>query len=137
MTSTPPTDDGVAGGSKALLVLVVDDHGRNRKLVRDVLRAAEMRTLEAASGAECLELAAAYRPDVILLDLRLPDIAGVEVARRLSAEVRTATIPVVALSAGFDAGLAERLHAVGFAGYLEKPIDVAAFPKQVRGFCRS
>lgn len=111
------------------LVLIVDDNEKNLKLARDVLRAAGFQTLEAASGAQAIELAAERVPDLVLLDLRLPDMNGVDVARELGA------IPVVALTALRLAADGAELHAAGFAGYLEKPIDVAAFPDQVRSFC--
>jgi two-component system cell cycle response regulator DivK len=118
------------------LVLIVDDNETNRKLARDVLRAAGLRTIETASGRETLALAAERRPDVILLDLRLPDMDGVEVARRLQGEADTASIPVVALSALRGAVEDASLQTAGFAGYLEKPIDVSRFPAQVRSYCR-
>jgi CheY-like chemotaxis protein len=133
----PPSSAGT-GGSAAVspLVLIVDDNETNRKLARDVLRAAGLRTIETASGRESLALAAERRPDVILLDLRLPDMDGTEVARRLGVGADTARIPVVALSALRSAGGSESLRSAGFAGYLEKPIDVSRFPDQVRGYCR-
>ncbi len=118
------------------LVLIVDDNETNRKLARDVLRAAGLRTIETASGRETVALAAGRRPDVILLDLRLPDMDGMEVARRLQDGADTASIPVVALSALHAAGEGASLLTAGFAGYLEKPIDVSAFPDQVRSYCR-
>jgi len=118
------------------LVLIVDDNETNRKLARDVLRAAGLRTIETASGRETLALAAERRPDVILLDLRLPDMDGVEVARRLQGEADTASITVVALSALRGADEGASLRTAGFAGYLEKPIDVGRFPAQVRSYCR-
>ena len=118
------------------LVLIVDDNEKNRRLVRDVLRNSGFRTIEAASGGEGIALAAERRPDVILLDLRLPDMDGTEVARRLGVGADTARIPVVALSALRSAGGSESLRSAGFAGYLEKPIDVSRFPDQVRGYCR-
>jgi CheY-like chemotaxis protein len=117
------------------LVLIVDDDARNLKLVRDVLFAAGFRTLVARNGAEAIALGAEHLPDVILMDLRLPDMDGVEVARILADGRRTAAIPVVALSAvTFEGNTAWLAHG-GFAGYLEKPIDVERFPDQVRGFC--
>jgi len=118
-------------------VLIVDDSDRNRRLARDVLRAGGLRTIEAGDGNEALALAAASLPDVILLDLRLPDMDGVEVARTLRGGVHTQHIPVVALSALRQDGDHEALHTHDFAGYLEKPIDVRAFPEQVRSFCRT
>lgn len=130
MTSRSPLDD-----TEQPLVLIVDDYVQNRKLARDVLRASGFRTLEAGSGAEAIALAGTYLPDVILMDLRLPDMDGMEVARAIGAETTTAEIPVVALSS-VRLGAAERLVATGFAGYLEKPISVGEFPEQVRRYAR-
>jgi two-component system cell cycle response regulator DivK len=101
-----------------------------------VLRAAGIRTIEAASGRESLALAAERRPDVILLDLRLPDMDGSDIARTLRDGALTAGIPIVALSALRYADDGASLLTAGFAGYLEKPIDVRAFPEQVRSYCR-
>lgn len=121
--------------SPSPLVLIVDDNERNRKLARDVLRRSGLRTVEAASGRRGIALAAERLPDVILLDLRLPDMNGADVARTLKEGAPTAHIPVVALSAGHPPGDGEALLAAGFAGYLAKPIDVRTFPHQVRGYC--
>ncbi|MBA2460779.1 MAG: response regulator [Actinobacteria bacterium] len=117
------------------LVLIVDDSAKNLKLARDVLRAAGFRTLEAQSGAEGMTLAAEHLPDVILLDLRLPDMHGTDAARALGGVARTARIPVVALSALPLDGRGDWFRAAGFAGYLEKPISVGKFPEQVRRYC--
>jgi two-component system, cell cycle response regulator DivK len=117
-------------------VLIVDDNEKNRKLARDVLRAAGLRTLEAAGGNEAIALAAKCRPDVVLLDLRLPDMDGTDVARGLRGRAGTRRIPVVALSASHHFGGGDRLLAAGFDGYLQKPIDVRRFPEQVRRFCK-
>jgi two-component system cell cycle response regulator DivK len=118
------------------LVLVVDDDARNRKLVCDVLLAAEFRTIVAETGQEAVALAAEHLPDVILMDLSLPDMDGTEAARILQDEARTAVIPVVLLSSiSLEEGTAWLTDA-GFAGYLAKPIDIDAFPEQVRRFCR-
>ena len=121
----------------APLVLIVDDNEKNRKLARDVLRAAGLETLEAGSAAEAMALAAEHLPDLILLDLRLPDMAGTDLARALRDRARTAQIPVVALSALPDVGSHDWLVEAGFAGFLSKPIDVRAFPDQVRRFCEA
>jgi two-component system, cell cycle response regulator DivK len=118
------------------LVLIVDDNEKNLKLARDVLRAAGLHTLEAARGDEAIVLAADHQPDVVLLDLRLPDMDGEDVARELRRGAGTARIPVVALSASRYAWSSDQLLAAGFDGYLQKPIDVRAFPGQVRGFCK-
>ena len=125
----PVSDDG-------LLVLIVDDSPRNLKLARDVLRAAGFRTLEAETAAEGITIAAEYVPDVILMDLRLPDMDGMEAARRLAAGERTARIPVVALSAGALGRDDDPTLTAGFAGFLEKPIGVHEFPGQVPALLR-
>ncbi len=117
------------------LVLIVDDNEMNRKLARDVLVAAGFQTLEVASGLEGIQLAAAHIPDVILMDLRLPDMNGADAAKALMQDERTARIPVVAMSAlSFEDGGAW-LEMAGFAGSLEKPIHVDSFPEQVGRFC--
>jgi len=120
--------------SQPPVVLIVDDNEKNLRLARDVLRAAGFGTLEASSGAEGVAVAAQHRPDVILMDIRLPDMDGVEARRRLEADERTTAIPVVALTSLAMKGDREWLLSVGFDGYLEKPIDVRAFPAQVRGY---
>jgi two-component system cell cycle response regulator DivK len=135
---TPPSPDAPPPGPTSglrPLVLIVDDSEMNLKLARDVLRAAGFRTLEAASGAEGIALAAEQLPDVILMDLRLPDMDGTDAARILGAGSRTAGIPVVALSSLPADGGGDWFLAAGFAGYLEKPISVGEFPEQVRRYC--
>jgi two-component system cell cycle response regulator DivK len=117
------------------LVLIVDDNDRNRKLARDILGAAGFQTLEAATGTEGIALAGEHVPDVILMDLRLPGMGGAEAAQRLKAREPTASIPIVATSALPLEESGEWLSASGFAGWIEKPIQVGAFPDQVRRFC--
>ncbi len=119
------------------LVLIVDDNEKNVKLARDVLRFAGFRTVEAATGGEGVALAAKHLPDVVLMDIRLPDMDGTAAARELKNDTRTAGIPVVALTSFAMKGDRERFLAEGFDGYLEKPISVKDFPEQVRGYCAS
>jgi two-component system, cell cycle response regulator DivK len=128
----PPQD---RPGPDSRLVLIVDDDDRNLKLARDVLLAAGFRTLAARTGAEAVALGVERLPDVILMDLRLPDMDGTEAAGILAGEARTAAIPVVALSAVPFDGDASWLTCAGFAGSLAKPIDVESFPSRVRRFC--
>jgi two-component system, cell cycle response regulator DivK len=135
---TVPGSTVRTGGSdpSAPLILIVDDNDRNRKLAGDALRAAGLRTIDTARGGEAIALAAERQPHVILLDLRLPDMDGIEVAAGLRDRPETADIPIVALSALHQADESHLLAAAGFAGYIPKPIDVRAFPEQVRGYCR-
>jgi two-component system cell cycle response regulator DivK len=118
------------------LVLIVDDNEKNRKLAQSVLDAAGFRTVVAGNGGEALALAAEHVPDVVLMDLRLPDMDGADALRTLREDPSTAGIPVVAMSALSLEGSAGWLEAAGFAGSLEKPIRVATFPEQVRRLCR-
>ena len=118
------------------LVLIVDDSDRNRKLALDVLRQAGFRTVEAGTAAEGIALASEHLPDVILMDLRLPDLDGGEAARLLLAEPRTSHIPVVVVTALPLDDRDDWLVETGFAGSIVKPIDIDTFPDLVRGFCR-
>jgi len=117
------------------LVLIVDDNDRNRKLARDVLRMAGIRTLEAATATAGIAIASEHLPDVILMDLRLPDLDGTGAARLLRADPRTARIPVVAMTALSLDARDDWLLDAGFAGYIVKPIDIDELPDVVRGFC--
>ena len=135
MTSRSPSSREPGRAPGVPLVLIVDDNERNRKLARDVLRAAGFGTLEAANGSDAIAVAAERLPDVVLLDLGLPDMAGTAVARALKESARTARIPIVALSALPDTGDHQWLASAGLAGFLTKPIDVGAFPEQVRRYC--
>jgi two-component system cell cycle response regulator DivK len=118
------------------LVLIVDDNARNLKLASEVLVAAGLRTLAAASGEEAVALAEEHLPDVILMDLRLPDMDGTDAARLLARDTRTASIPVVALTSVTLEEASAWLADAGFAGYIGKPIDVETFPQLVRRHCR-
>ena len=117
------------------LVLIVDDNEVNAKLARDVLVHAGMRTLSAGTAAEALVLAKEHVPDVVLMDLRLPDLDGAEAARRLAGDEHTAKIPVLALSALPVEDVEGWLREAGFADYIEKPIDVRELPERVRRHC--
>jgi two-component system cell cycle response regulator DivK len=119
-----------------LLVLIVDDNEQNAKLARDVLEAAGMRTVSAATAADGLALARDRQPDLVLMDLRLPDLDGLEAARQLHADAATADIPVVALSATRIEEVRDWLSEECFSGYIEKPVDVDELPAEVRRHCR-
>jgi two-component system cell cycle response regulator DivK len=113
-------------------ILVVEDNEKNMKLFRDVLSATGYRTLEATTGAQAVELAAEHRPDLVLMDIQLPDMNGVEALSRLRARELTASIPVLALTAQAMHGDRERFLGAGFDGYLSKPVDVLDFVGAVR-----
>jgi two-component system, cell cycle response regulator DivK len=116
-------------------ILVVEDNEKNMKLFRDVLLASGYRTLEATTGSQAVELATAHPPDLVLMDIQLPDIGGVEALGRLRADARTASVPVVALTAQAMEGDRERFLAAGFDGYLSKPVNVADLIATVKRYC--
>jgi two-component system, cell cycle response regulator DivK len=116
-------------------VLVVEDNEKNMKLFRDVLQAAGYDTIEANTAGEALDLAATNRPDLVLMDIQLPDMDGLEALRRLRADERTAAMPIVALTALAMEGDRERFLAAGFDGYISKPVDIASFVATVRAHC--
>jgi two-component system, cell cycle response regulator DivK len=127
----------IGGAMANELILIVEDNDKNAKLVRDVLQVKGFRTLEAATAADGIALARAEGPDLILMDIQLPDMDGVAAVTRLKAEAQTASIPVVALTALAMASDRERFLAAGFDGYLAKPIDIKSFPDEVRRFCEA
>jgi two-component system cell cycle response regulator DivK len=116
-------------------ILVVEDNERNMKLVRDVLQVKGYRTLEATNGGQAVELASKHAPDLVLMDVRLPDFDGVEALGRLRADERTASIPVLALTVQAMEGDRERCLAAGFDGYLSKPVNVVELLGAVRHHC--
>ncbi len=109
-------------------ILVVDDNPANSKLARVVLVAAGHDVVTAADAEEALAALAGPRPDLILMDLQLPGMDGLELTRRLKDDPATASIPVVALTAYAMRGDEERALAAGCTGYLTKPIDTRALP---------
>ncbi len=116
-------------------ILVVEDNEKNMKLFRDVLLATGYRALEATTGGQGVELAAGHAPDLVLMDIQLPDIDGVEALRRLRADERTASIPVLAVTAQAMQGDHERFLAAGFDGYISKPVNVVELLETVRRQC--
>jgi two-component system, cell cycle response regulator DivK len=116
-------------------ILIVEDNEKNMKLFRDVLMASGHRTLEATTGGQAVELATAHSPDLVLMDIQLPDIGGVEALGRLRADERTASLPVVALTAQAMDGDRERFLAAGFNGYVSKPVNVSDLIATVKQYC--
>ncbi len=117
-------------------VLVVEDNEKNMKLFRDVLQAKGYRTLEATNGEDAVALATEHGPDLVLMDIQLPDIDGVTALARLRADGRSASIPVVALTSQAMSGDRERFLAAGFDDYVSKPVDIVSFVSTVEEHCR-
>jgi two-component system cell cycle response regulator DivK len=116
-------------------ILVVEDNAMNMKLFRDVLVAKGYRALEATTGGEAIALATEHGPDLVLMDIQLPDLDGVEALRRLRTDARTAAIPVLAVTAQAMGGDRERFLAEGFNGYVSKPVNVRELLGIVRQHC--
>jgi two-component system cell cycle response regulator DivK len=123
------------GKGSGHLVLIVEDNDKNLKLTRDVLQFHGFRTIETTRGEDGVLRARQDRPDLILMDIALPGIDGVEATRQLKDSPDTAAIPVVALTASVMDADRARFAAAGFAGIIAKPIDVLAFPDQVLAYC--
>jgi len=126
----------VSGQGAGRLILIVEDNEKNLKLARDVLRFNGFRTVEATSGEDALLMAREHLPDLVLMDIALPGIDGVEAARQLRAAPETAAIPIVALTASVMEADRARFVEAGFAGLIAKPINVLKFPEQVLAYCR-
>jgi two-component system, cell cycle response regulator DivK len=117
-------------------ILLVEDNEKNMKLLRDVLLASGYLPIEAVTGHQAVELAAAQAPDLVLMDVRLPDLDGVTALGRLRADRRTASIPVLAVTAQAMHGDRERLLAAGFDGYVSKPVGVVELLGMVKKYSR-
>lgn len=113
-------------------ILVVEDNDKNMKLFRDVLHATGYDTLGATTGEDALELARTRNVALVLMDVQLPGIDGVETLAQLRGNGRTASIPVVALTAQAMFGDEQRFLDAGFDGYLSKPVDVRALLAAVK-----
>ncbi len=115
-------------------ILVVEDNELNLKLVRDVLSYAGYEVVEARTGEQGVELAAECRPDLVLMDLQLPGIDGIEALRQLRASPWSQGVPVVAVTAFAMREDRERAVRAGFDGYMEKPFGIRELPGQVQRF---
>ena len=109
------------------LILIVEDKETNRKLLRDVLQFKGYRTIEAEMGEDGVTLAMQHKPDLILMDYRLPGIDGIEAFHRIRNASATAHIPIVAVTASAMPEEAKKMKEAGFDGFLTKPINVKGF----------
>ena len=114
------------------LILVIEDNDNNRMLVRDVLQATGYRVAEAENAEDGLRMAAEQRPALILMDIQLPGMNGMEALKRLRADPTTRAIPVIAVTASAMTQDRRQIMAAGFDGYQPKPISVKGFLQAVR-----
>jgi two-component system, cell cycle response regulator DivK len=115
-------------------ILIVEDNELNMKLFADLLEAHGYRTLQTRSGFEALELARSHKPDLILMDIQLPEVSGIEVTRWIKDDETLRHIPVVAITAFAMKGDEEKIRQGGCEAYLSKPISIVKFLETVRSY---
>ena len=118
----------------ARTVLIVEDNELNMKLFHDLLDAHGYKTLQTRSGMEALKIAREQRPDLILMDIQLPEVSGLEVTKWLKDDEELREIPVIAVTAFAMKGDEERIREGGCEAYLSKPISVGKFIETIRHF---
>ena len=115
-------------------VLIVEDNELNMKLFNDLLEAHGYATLKTSHGIEAMELARAHKPDLILMDIQLPEVSGLEVTRWLKADEELKSIPVIAITAFAMKGDEERIREGGCEAYMSKPISVSKFIATIKTY---
>ena len=118
----------------AKTVLIVEDNELNMKLFHDLLDVNGYATIQTRNGLEVIDLARMHRPDLILMDIQLPEISGLEVTKWLKNDEQLADIPVIAVTAFAMKGDEERIRSGGCEAYISKPISVVTFLETVRRF---
>ena len=125
---------GDFGQRAAKKVLIVEDNDLNMKLFNDLLEAHGYRTLQTKDGVEALRMARQHRPDLILMDIQLPEVSGLEVTKWLKEDDDLRSIPVIAVTAFAMKGDEEKIREGGCEAYIAKPISVASFMRTVERF---
>ena len=115
-------------------VLIVEDNELNMELITDVLTFAGFEIVTAGNGTQALEIAASARPDIVLMDVQLPGMDGLEATRKLKANPETASIPVVAITSHAMKNEREAALEAGCAGYFPKLIDVSTLAENLKKF---
>lgn len=115
-------------------VLIVEDNELNMKLFHDLLTAFGYQTIQTRDGMKALELARAEMPDLVLMDIQLPEVSGLDVTKWLKSDPELAGIPVIAVTAFAMKGDEQRIREGGCEAYLSKPISVASFVATVKRF---
>lgn len=114
------------------LILIVEDNDKNLKLARDLLQYSGYQTIESTNAEDGIILAKQHQPALILMDIQLPGMNGIEALRRLRADVKTQSIPVIAVTASAMTNDEQKIKSSGFNGYIRKPIDIDAFIIEIR-----
>ena len=115
-------------------ILIVEDNEKNMKLVRDILQHKGHATLEATTGGEGVRLAVEHRPDLVLMDIQLPDIDGIEALRRIRTQAALDAVPVLAVSASVMPDEQHKIVSSGFDAFITKPINLKPFLDAVQRF---
>lgn len=121
-------------GTMKKKILIVEDNDLNLKLFRDLLAAHGYDTIETKDGVEAIALTISEHPDLILMDIQLPEISGLDVTRRLKSDVATSEIPIIAVTAFAMKDDEEKILAAGCEAYISKPISIVPFLNTVRRF---
>ena len=128
------TRNGAHAERGAKRVLIVEDNELNMKLFNDLLEAHGYRTLQTRDGVEALQMAREHRPDLILMDIQLPEVSGLEVTKWIKEDDELRTIPVIAVTAFAMKGDEEKIREGGCEAYIAKPISVMNFLSTVDQF---
>jgi two-component system cell cycle response regulator DivK len=134
MTCADLTPEGRHGRPTHKKILIVEDNELNMKLFNDLLEAQGYHTLQSRDGVEALALARRHRPDLILMDIQLPEVSGLQVTKWIKDDDNLRTIPVVAITAFAMKGDEQKIREGGCAAYIAKPISVASFLHTVARF---
>ncbi len=126
-----------ARAKQAKKVLIVEDNELNMKLFNDLLEAQGYEVIQTRDGLSALDLARRHRPDLILMDIQLPEVSGMDVTRWLKEDENLRHIPVIAVTAFAMKGDEEKIRASGCEGYISKPISVASFLQTIDGFLKN
>jgi len=127
----------MAAPASGKTILIVEDNELNTKLFRDLLLSKGHRVIETRDGKEALRIAAAEAPDLILMDIQLPEISGYDLIKMIKKDPAIASIPVIAVTAFAMKGDEEKIRQSGCEDYLAKPISVSTFLKTVQSYLES
>lgn len=131
-----PNSEGSGMESERKTVMIVEDNELNMKLFHDLLDAHGYNTLQTRDGMEALELARSHHPDLILMDIQLPEVSGLEVTKWLKQDESLKDIPIIAVTAFAMKGDEEKIREGGCEAYIAKPISVAELMETVNRFIR-
>lgn len=118
----------------AKTILIVEDNELNMRLFTDLLQAHGYETIQSLDGSDAIELAKSRKPDLIIMDIQLPGMSGIEITKLLKADNDTSGIPVIAVTAFAMKGDEERIMEAGFSSYVAKPVSVPSFLDNVARF---